>query len=60
MIQREPRRRWSCTEVKEWVEKILANCKIRTADDSNGTGVRAGFGFDLQQVRSLDTDAKSQ
>ncbi|KAJ9501351.1 hypothetical protein H2202_003145 [Exophiala xenobiotica] len=60
MIQREPRRRWSCTEVKEWVEKILANCKIRTADDSNGTGVHAGFGFDLQQVRSMDTDAKSQ
>lgn len=27
MIERDPQRRWGCTQVKEWIEKVLAKCK---------------------------------
>ncbi|KAI1619976.1 eukaryotic translation initiation factor 2-alpha kinase [Exophiala viscosa] len=32
MIDPDPQQRWSCAEVKEWIEKILENCTVENTD----------------------------
>lgn len=55
MIDPDPQRRWSCGQVKEWIEKILEKCKIgSSSDDRNRLGItNPRLTADLRQVRSL-------
>ncbi len=53
MVEQDPRRRWGCAEVKDWVEMMLQKCKSSRGD---GEGKTAGVGTDLSQIRSLSLD----
>ncbi|KIV87440.1 hypothetical protein PV11_02985 [Exophiala sideris] len=56
MIDPDPQRRWSCGEVKEWIEKILEKCTVGNSDDNqNGMGItNLRQTADSEQVMSLD------
>ncbi|KIX04450.1 uncharacterized protein Z518_05318 [Rhinocladiella mackenziei CBS 650.93] len=42
MIERNPRRRWGCTQVKEWAEMILTRCKAPMVANGSGGKIDAG------------------
>ncbi|OQU99134.1 Protein kinase domain-containing protein [Cladophialophora immunda] len=52
MLERDPRRRWGCEEVKQWLDKLLTRSKTLSTHDSNG-GVGGTESINMRKVHSL-------
>ncbi|KAH0834447.1 hypothetical protein AYO21_11199 [Fonsecaea monophora] len=52
MIERDPRRRWGCEDVKQWLDKVLIRAKTLVKHDGNG-GISGTQGVDMRKVHSL-------
>ena len=54
MLERDPRQRWACPDVKGWVEKILKVRWTSKAGYHNRPEPENGIGEAMRKVRSLD------
>ncbi|OAP64825.1 eukaryotic translation initiation factor 2-alpha kinase [Fonsecaea erecta] len=52
MLERDPRRRWRCEEIKQWLDKLLTRFPTLVDHGSNG-GISGTEGVDMRKVHSF-------